>query len=225
VKRSFARDNALSLFFGALFLAALVGQLIAGHADFNHQQAAHQDPAISVWRYLTSSAFAVAVLENWQSEYLQFTLFIFATIWFVQRGSPESKEEGKEGLESDEDQQVGDHATPDSPKWARAGGWRTRVYSHSLLLVMLAIWLSSWAAQAVTGRVEYNSTQFDHHEAGLSLWQYLGTADFWERTFQNWQSEFLAVGSMAVLAIYLRERGSPESKPVGAPHEATGVEG
>jgi hypothetical protein len=223
--RSFVRDNGLSLFFGSLFLGALAGQLLVGHADFNHEQAAHQDPTVSLWRYATSSAFAVAVMENWQSEYLQFTLFILATIWFIQHGSPESKEPGKAGMESDAEQQVGAFAGRHAPSWAKAGGWRTRLYSHSLLLVMFAIWVGSWFAQAVTGRVEYNSEQFDHHEAGVSLWQYLSTPDFWERTLQNWQSEFLAVGSMAVLAIYLRERGSPESKPVGAPHEATGVEG
>jgi len=219
------RDNGLTIFFGLLFLGALVGQLLTGHADFNHEQVAHQDATISLWRYATSSVFMVAVMENWQSEYLQFTLFILATVWFIQRGSPESKEPGKEGRESDADQQVGEHAKPGSPKWARVGGLRTRIYSHSLLWVMFGIWVGSWFAQAVTGRVEYNAQQFDHHEAGLSLWQYLGTPDFWERTLQNWQSEFLAVGSMAVLAIYLRERGSPESKPVGAPHTATGVEG
>ena len=103
-------------------------------------------------------------MENWQSEYLQFTLFIFATVWFVQKGSPESKPLDQVGLESDEDQPLN--------------------------------WL-----------------------------QYIGSADFWESTLENWQSEFLAVGSMAVPAIYLRQRGSPESKPVGSPHEATGVEG
>jgi hypothetical protein len=89
---------------------------------------------------------------------------------------------------------------------------------------MTAIWLASWAASAVTGRVAYNAEQLDHHEAAVSLLQYIGSSDFWDRTLQNWQSEFLAVGSMAVLSIYLRQRGSPESKPVGAPHEATGIE-
>jgi hypothetical protein len=165
------------------------------------------------------------VLENWQSEYLQFTLYILGTIWLVQRGSPESKEPDKAGRESDEDQRLGRHADERSPRWARAGGLRTRLLSNSLLIVMGTIWLLSWFGQAVTGRVEYNAEQFDHQEAALGFLQYLGTSDFWNRTLQNWQSEFLAVGSMAVLSIYLRQRGSPESKPVGAPHEATGVEG
>jgi len=107
----------------------------------------------------------------------------------------------------------------------RARGLRLWIYSNSLVLVMAAIWLSSWFAQSVTGNNNYNGEQHAHGEPALGYWQFLGTAHFWEATLQNWQSEFLAVGSMAVLAIYLRQRGSPESKPVGAAHSATGTEG
>jgi hypothetical protein len=165
------------------------------------------------------------VMENWQSEYLQFTLFIFATVWFVQKGSPESKKVDEVGTESDEEQRIGEHARADSPKWARARGLKLFLYSYSLLIVMGTIWLGSWFAHSLTGWRAYNESQVDHDETTLGWLQYLGSADFWETTLQNWQSEFLAVGSMAVLAIYLRQRGSPESKPVGAPHEATGIEG
>jgi hypothetical protein len=223
--RRIVRDNGLTLAFTGIFLAALVAQALVGHNDFNHQQLAHQDDPVSLWRFVTSSAYWVDVTENWQSEYLQFSLFILLTVWLVQRGSPESKEIDKAGLESDEDQKVGEHADPSSPAWAKAGGLRTTIYSNSLIMVMTFFWLGSWFAQAVTGRIEYNATQLDHKEAALNLWQYAGSADFWNRTLQNWQSEFLAVGSMAIFAVYLRQRGSPESKPVGAPHEATGVEG
>ena len=223
--RRFLRENALGLFFGAIFLGTLVAQALVGHADFNHEQAAHMDDPVSLGRYLVSSAFMVDVLENWQSEYLQFTLYILATVWLLQRGSPESKELDKAGRESDEDQRIGSHADEDSPRWARVGGLRTRLYSNSLVLVMTAIWLASWLGQSVTGRVAYNAEQLDHHEAAVGWLEYLTKPDFWNRTLQNWQSEFLAVGSMAVLSIYLRQRGSPESKPVGAPHSATGVEG
>jgi hypothetical protein len=223
--RRFLRENGLGLFFGGIFLAALIGQAIVGHSNFNHEQLAHHDDPISLARYVTSSSYVADVLENWQSEYLQFTLYILATVWLLQRGSPESKEMGQAGGGSDEEQKVGEHADPQSPKWARVGGLRTRLYSNSLVIVMTTIWLLSWAGQWVAGRVDYNAEQLDHHEAALSAWQYLGSSDFWDRTLQNWQSEFLAVGSMAVLSIYLRQRGSPESKPVGAPHTATGVEG
>jgi hypothetical protein len=223
--RRFARENSLSLVFLGFFLAAVGGQAFAGWDEFNNEATAHSEATISFGRYLVSSSFGNALLENWQSEYLQFSLYILLTVWFLQRGSPESKELDKAGGESDSDQLVGEHARPDSPRWAKAGGLKTRLYSNSLLIVMGTIWLLSWFGQSVTGWSEFNSDQITHHEPTVNWLGYLGTANFWEATLQNWQSEFLAVGSMAVLSIYLRQRGSPESKPVGAAHDATGVEG
>jgi Domain of unknown function (DUF6766) len=223
--RRFLRQNSLSIVFLVLFLAALSGQAVAGHADFNEEQVRHGDPEMSLSRYLVSSDFGTAVMENWQSEYLQFTLLILLTVWLLQRGSPESKELDKAGRESDEDQLVGPHAKRSSPAWAKVDGVRRTVYENSLVLVMGTIWLGTWFAQSVTGLTQYNSERLDHHMDAVGWWHYLGKADFWEKTLQNWQSEFLAVGSMAILAVYLRQRGSPESKPVGAPHTATGAEG
>ena len=229
--RRFLREQSLSLAFGGLFLAALAGQAVAGWHDYNnlerwHAQMQHEAPQLlSFGRYLTSSSFAQAVTENWQSEYLQFTLFILLTVWLVQKGSPESKQVGEEGGESDEQQLVGEHAKPNSPRWARVGGWRTALYANSLVLVMALIWLWCWFAQSVSGWSENNADRIEHEQNPLSWAQYLGSADFWQTTLQNWQSEFLAVGSMAVLAIYLRQRGSPESKPVGCPHGVTSAEG
>jgi uncharacterized protein DUF6766 len=219
------RNHGLSLFFLAIFLAALAGQALTGQDSFNHGQVAQHGDPISLWRYVTSSSYWADVLENWQSEYLQFTLYIFVTVWLVQKGSPESKPVDKAGTESDKDQLVGEHARPSSPRWARVGGLRTRIYSNSLVLVMLTIWILSWFGQGVAGRIDYNAEQLGNHEAPVGFARYFTTSDFWDRTLQNWQSEFLAVGSMAVLSIFLRQRGSPESKPVGASHEATGVEG
>jgi hypothetical protein len=223
--RTFVRHNGLSIVFLGLFLGAIVMQAVAGHADFNEGQDQHGDAHVSFVRYVSSSDFATAVMENWQSEYLQFTLFIVLTVWLIQRGSPESKELGKEGVESDKDQKVGEHAEEESPRWAKHSGIRRTIYENSLVLVMVAIWVASWFAQSVTGVTEYNADRLDHHQATVSWAEYLTRSDFWEKTLQNWQSEFLAVGSMAILAVYLRQRGSPESKPVGAPHHATGVEG
>jgi hypothetical protein len=223
--RPFVRGNGLSLAFGVLFAGTLIGQAFVGHADFNAAQVAHDGEPISLWRYVRSSDFGVDVLENWQSEYLQFSLFILGTVWLIQRGSPESKEADAAGLESDSEQCVGAYATERSPAWARVAGWRRTLYSNSLLLVMGTIWLASWLGQSITGRVAFNAERFDHRQPALGWGQYVATPDFWNRTLQNWQSEFLAVGSMVVLAIYLRQRGSPESKPVGAPHDATGIEG
>jgi len=223
--RRFLKENSLSIVFLALFLAALVGQAIAGHADFNDNAVSHGHPTISLGRYVVSSDFGAAVMENWQSEYLQFTLFILLTVWLLQRGSPESKELDKAGRESDQSQKVGPYAQQNSPRWAKLGGIRRTLYENSLVLVMGTFWLGTWLAQSVTGTAQYNAEQLDHQQDPVGWSHYITTADFWESTLQNWQSEFLAVGSMAILAVYLRQRGSPESKPVGAPHGATGVEG
>jgi hypothetical protein len=220
------RDNSLSLVFLVLFLAALAGQSIAGHRLYNEDALAHGSETISYARYLVSSHFGQSVLENWQSEYLQFSLFILATIWLYQRGSNESKQAKDLGLESDEKQKLGGHAGPGAPRWARLpGGFRRWLFSNSLLLVMTVIFLGSWFGQSVTGWSEYNNEQRDHGEQAVSWAGYVTSADFWEDTLQNWQSEFLAVGSMAVFTIYLRQRGSPESKPVGSRHDETGAEG
>jgi hypothetical protein len=225
------RDHGLSLFFLTIFILSLAGQAIAGFHLYNEDEVEHaallgETPeTISFGRYLTSSHFAQAVTENWQSEYLQFALYAFATVWLIQRGSAESKEPGQEGRQSDEEQKVGRHAEPDSPRWARTGGWRTRVYENSLLLVVGVIWIWSWFAQSVSGWSEYNADQLEHEQPAVSWLGYVGGSDFWFTTLQNWQSEFLAVGSFAAFTIYLRQRGSPESKPVGAAHGDTAVEG
>lgn len=223
--RRFLRQNSLGLFFGGIFLAALVGQSFAGWASFNDTQTSEGLVTIGWVEYVTSSSFAADVAENWQSEYLQFLLYIWATVWFVQRGSPESKELRQAGPESDSDQRVGRFARPDSPTWAGVGGLRQVFFSHSLLIVMGAIFVGSWLAQSIAGVVAFNEQQLTSLQAPLSWGQYVVGADFWNRTLQNWQSEFLAVGSMAVLSIHLRERGSPESKPVGARDDDTGAEG
>jgi hypothetical protein len=223
--RAFLRNNSLSIVFLLLFVAALCGQAIAGHAAFNENADSEGDPRMSLARYVISSDFGSAVMENWQSEYLQFTLFILRTVWLLQRGSPESKQLDKAGRESDKDQKVGEHATARSPMWAKVAGLRRTLYENSLVLVMGLFWLGTWLAQSITGVAQYNADQLDDHQDPVSWSQYLGTGEFWDNTLQNWQSEFLAVGSMAILAVYLRQRGSPESKPVGAPHESTGIEG
>jgi Domain of unknown function (DUF6766) len=224
--KKFLRENSLSLFFLTIFVLALIGQAIAGHKLYDEEAIAHHEAPIGFWRYLTSSSFGQAVMENWQSEYLQFALFAMATVWLLQKGSPESKELDKAGTESDEEQKIGRHADGRSPLWARVGGMRTTIYSNSLIIVMALIFFASWFAQSVTGWTAYNQEQASHSDPRVSWLGYVGSAQFWESTLQNWQSEFLAVGSFAVLAVYLRQRGSPESKPVGAPTlDATGKEG
>ena len=225
------RNQSLAIFFGLLFLLALGGQSIAGYQSYNDDEKARAHLAreapetIDYPSYLTSPEFSRDVMENWQSEYLQFLLFILATIWLVQRGSPESKRPDESGTESDRDQKIGPYADPTSPLPARVGGLVTALYSNSLLILMGSIFLAAWFAQSLTGWPAYNEEQVSYGLPTVSWLSYLGTADFWSRTLQNWQSEFLAVGSMAVFAIYLRQRGSPESKQVGESHDSTGIEG
>jgi hypothetical protein len=223
--KAFVRDNALGLAFGVGFLLTLAGQSVAGLLDFNNQQLADGTDPVGYLDYVTSSAFAVDVAENWQSEYLQFLLYVFGTVWLFQRGSPESKPWHQLGRESDRDQLTGRHVTPGSPAWAKAGGWRTAVFSRSLGLLMGAIFLLCWIAQAVAGWAAYNSEQLAEREDPVSWVGYVGSADFWSRSLQNWQSELLAVGSFAVFTVFLRQRGSGESKPVGAEHAATATSG
>jgi membrane protein implicated in regulation of membrane protease activity len=217
----FLRDNGLTLAFLLLLLLSLVAQAFTGVTEFNQQQVVDGAQQVSLWQYVASSSFGVDVAENWQSEYLQFALYIVATVWLVQRGSSESKKLDEIGTQSDKEQLVGRHAESDSPAWARAGGLRTALYGRSLGGVMAFYFLMSLAAQSVAGRAAYNLGRLHQHEDPVTWLGYATSADFWNRTTQNWQSEFLAVASMAAFAIYLRQRGSPESKLVGASHEAT----
>jgi hypothetical protein len=223
--RRWLYEQSLSIFFLAIFLLAVIGQWIAGAKAHNAQQTAHGEPTVSYLDYLFSPAFGGDLLENWQSEFLQFTLFVLATVWFVQKGSNESKQLGEAGLESDQKQKVGGYADSNSPRWARVRGWRLALYENSLLIVMAFIFVGSWLGQSVSNWRQFNQEQIDHADEPVRWVAYLANPDFWNRTLQNWQSEFLAVGTMAVFTIYLRQRGSPESKPVGAAHETTAASG
>ena len=140
--KKFLSNSSLSLFFGLIFLISLAGQAFAGRAEYNEQRLADGLTPIGLSDYVASPHFAVDVAENWQSEYLQFTLFILLTVWLLQVGSPESKSLDKPGRESDKDQKLGKYVQQDSPAWAKAGGWRTALYSRSLGLVMAAIVLA-----------------------------------------------------------------------------------
>lgn len=218
------RDNALSIAFGALFVAALIGQSIVGYLQNGEELSQHDLPPVTFLHFITSSEFVVDVAENWQSEFLQFFLFIAATVWFVQRGSPESKKPGDEGVGTDRDQKVGGFAASDSPAWAKRNGLRRLIFSNSLLLLMGTIFLLSWFAQSLSGVVVMNADNAIHGQPAVTWLEYLGSSEFWNRTLQNWQSEFLAVGAMVAFSIFLRQRGSAESKPVGTPHHESAEE-
>ena len=217
----FVRENSLSLFFGLILVGSLLGQSFAGLHQFNAEAVTHDQSPYTWWRYVTSSEFGGDVMENWQSEFLQFTLYILTTVWLIQRGSSESKKPDDAGLMSDQSQFVGGYAKPESPKWAKAKDFRQKLYGNSLVLAMALCFFASWLCQSVTDWRAFNHEQRDHHETTIGWGEYWANADFWDRSLQNWQSEFLAVGAMAVFTIYLRQRGSPESKPVGASHDET----
>lgn len=223
--RRFARENGLSLFFGSLFLLTLGGQSIAGQHHLNAVQVAHGGQPVSWSHYIASPDFGGAVMENWQSEFLQFSLFIAATVWLVQKGSNESSRLEDVGPESDEQQKVGPYAPARGPLWAKTDDLRTRLYENSLLIVMTLIFFGTWFGQSLNNWRVFNHDQEDHAASPVSWGRYLLDPDFWEKTLQNWQSEFLAIGTMAVFTVYLRQRGSPESKPVGAPHDETASSG
>ncbi|WP_426187706.1 DUF6766 family protein [Microbacterium sp. TWP3-1-2b2] len=222
--RRFLRSSSLSLAFLVIFVVALVGQSIAGYIYNNEELSQHGQPPVTFTDFVTSSAFLVDVAENWQSEFLQFFLFILATIWLIQRGSPESKKLGDEGTGTDEEQLVGRHARGDSPGWAKVRGIRLWIYSNSLLMTMGTVFLFSWLAQSIAGHTVANQENAQHGVPPETWGDYIASADFWNRTLQNWQSEFLAVGAMVAFSIYLRQRGSSESKPVGMPHHVSSAE-
>ncbi len=218
------RENGLSLFFLVLFLLALGGQAVAGYFREAEELHEHGRSPADLVSFVFSPDFVVDVAENWQSEFLQFFLFIAATVWLVQRGSPESKKPGDEGLESDASQRVGAHAPTDAPSWAKAGGWRTALYGNSLLIMMGSAFVLSWLVQSLGGTIVAGEESAMHGLPSPTWVEYVLSADFWDRTLQNWQSEFLAVGTMVAFSIYLRQRGSAESKPVGTPHAVSAVE-
>jgi hypothetical protein len=225
VKR-FLRENSLSLFFAAIFVVALLAQSFAGQQAYNAAQATHGASEVSWTTYVASAHYWGNVMENWESEFLQFALFIGATIWLVQKGSNESKKLDEVGGESDQKQKLGGYAPDNAPALAKRGRDLLRkLYENSLVLAMVVIFLLSWFGQSLNNWRFENDDRREHGEQAIGWSTYVREADFWERTLQNWQSEFLAVGTMAAFTIYLRQRGSPESKPVGAPHDETAASG
>ena len=216
------RDNGLSIvMLGLFFLAFLMGQTITGHLEHNSEQREHGRAEITLSDYLTTPHFVEATMENWESEFLQMFLFVALTAVLFQRGSAESKDPDKEDA-SDRDPRASGHKK-DAPWPVRRGGAVLWIYERSLSLAFLVLFLIAFVLHAAGGARLYNEEQLDHGvREQLSTWEYLGTSRFWFESLQNWQSEFLAVGAMVVLSIWLRQRGSPESKPVDAPHAQTG---
>ena len=218
--RTILRDNSLSLVMFGLFGLCLLGHSLAGYAAYRDDQQAHQQSPLHYTAYVTSSHFWVSVCENWESEFLQMAAYVLATVFCFQRGSAESKDPDTRA-EVDEDPRQHQHE-PQAPGPVRKGGLALTLYAHSLSTALAVLFVVSFLGHATSGTRHYNAEQHGHDQASVSLLQYLGTSRFWFESFQNWQSEFLAVGTVVVLSIWLRERGSPESKPVHSAHAETG---
>ena len=216
------RRNGLSIVIGALFIALLVGQVFAGERQYNDEREKHGEPALALRAYLASGHFLEATAENWESEFLQMAAYVFFTVWLFQRGSAESKSLD-EPEEVDRDPRLARGKRLAEAPWpVRRGGVVLRLYEHSLSIALFLLFLASFAAHAVGGLRLHNAEALAHGEPLQTLSDYLSSAQFWFESLQNWQSEFLAILSMVVLSIFLRQRGSPESKPVDAPHSQTG---
>jgi hypothetical protein len=211
------REHSLSLTLFGAFLVFIALQSLFGWQVRNEELAQYGQDADSYLRYLTTGHFSEAVFENWESEFLQMGAYVWLTAFLVQKGSAESKAIE----ESDRPEDLPENAGPDSPTASRGHGAAQKLYRNSLTLALLGFFLLSMAGHLIGGTAEYNEQQMlESGEPPISAWQFLGTSDFWFQSMQNWQSEFLAVGALVVLSIYLRQHGSPESKPVTAPHAA-----
>jgi hypothetical protein len=219
--KRFVRDHSLAIVTLGMFLTIwLGGQVWAGHRTYNDEQRAHGEPTVSVAEYLTRAEFGEATFENWESEFLQMGVYVLLTAWLVQKGSAESKPpDGDPTLDEDPRRHRDD---PDAPWPVRHGGLALRIYENSLSIALLGLFLLAFLGHLVTGSRAFSAEQVAHGEAHVSAFGYLFRAQFWFESLQNWQSEFLAVGALVVLSVFLRQRGSPESKPVHAPHHETG---
>jgi hypothetical protein len=216
------RNNSLSIVFVSMFLVTwLLGQSISGWKVFNEEQRDHGQPEIGLAYYFTTPHFAEATTENWESEFLQMFLFVVLTAFLFQKGSAESKDpDGEEPVDKEPKQS---QKKQDAPWPVRKGGWVLALYKNSLGLSFLVLFLAAFWLHGMSGAREYNEEQSQHgNNDTVTALQYMTTSRFWFESFQNWQSEFLSVGAMVVLSIFLRQKGSPESKPVDAPHSETG---
>jgi hypothetical protein len=218
--RSWLRDNGLLLANGALFLLFLAGMTVTGWHVYNQDQLDHGAAAVGLLQYMGAGDYGEAVFENWESEFLQMGMYVVLTAVLIQRGSSESKPPD-EPAPQDADPRTAQR-DPGAPAPVRRGGWMLVLYEHSLSLMFFVLFAASITLHAITGSQAYSEEQVQHGGAAVSPWEYVGTSQFWFESFQNWQSEFLAVAVIVIGSVYLRQRGSAESKPVAAPHGETG---
>ena len=214
------KNNGLSIVLIALFVVSMVGQAVTGWWDRNQDAQEHQQAQIGFTDYLASGHFWEATGENWESEFLQMAAFVLLTVFLRQKGSAESK---RVDVVEDVDLDPRDYAdAPEAPGPVRRGGFILRLYENSLGLSFALLFIVSISIHAVGGRAEYSEEQQQHGQPVVTLAEYVASPRFWFESFQNWQSEFLSLAAMVIGTIYLRQRGSGESKPVFAGHSETG---
>jgi hypothetical protein len=215
------RDNGLLLACLGLFAIFFAGMIISGTATYNHEQQEHGSrEQVSVLKYLSTGDFVEATFENWESEFLQMGMYVVLTAFLYQRGSSESKPLNEPAPQDQDPREA--PANQSTPWPVRSGGWVLALYEHSLAIAFFVLFFASWALHAMGGAKAFNEEQLQHGEAAISVWRYVTTSQFWFESMQNWQSEFIAVAAIVGLSIFLRQRGSAESKPVAEPHAHTG---
>lgn len=217
--KRWVRDRGLFLANLLLFVVFFLGMTVNGYQVYNDDNAEHGAPPATVSEYLSSGDFMESTFENWESEFLQMASYVVLTIFLFQRGSSESKPPDKPAPEDQDPRTV--PLAPDTPWPVRRGGWVLTLYENSLALFFLVLFVASFVLHGVGGAAAYSADQIDHGLPGVTTLQYFGTAQFWFESFQNWQSEFLAVACIVGGSVYLRQRGSAESKPVAEGHHAT----
>lgn len=216
--KKFLRYNGLSITFFILFLVSIAGQVFTGLNEHNTELKEDGGQPVGVTEYLTSGHFLQATFENWESEFFQMSLFVIFSMFLFQKGSSESKDPDKE----EEVDREPDPKRKGAPWAVRKGGIILAIYRHSLCYALSLIFLLSFFMHWYGSRKDYNEEQLLKGLPTESAFQYLGNARFWFESFQNWQSEFLSVFAIIVLSVFLREKGSAQSKPVDAPNSETG---
>jgi len=218
--REWLRDHGLLIANLALFVIFFGGMIFSGVRVYNSEELQHGQHAVSLGGYLLSGAFYEAIFENWESEFLQMGMYVVLTAYLFQRGSSESKPIDEPAPQDEDPRKSADR--PGAPWPVRHGGWLLTAYEHSLAGLFFLLFFASVVGHAIGGAKDYSDEQLAHGGQAVTTLQYLGTSQFWFESFQNWQSEFLAVAVLVWASIYLRQRGSAESKPVAEPHGATG---
>jgi hypothetical protein len=216
--KKFFRNNGLSIAFLLLFLISLAAQFFTGYNYHNEERAEEGRSALTLIQYTASGHFIQATFENWESEFLQMALFIILTIFLRQKGSSESK---KIGEEEDVDREPASSAK-DAPWPVKKGGFVLSLYKHSLSIAFIILFLFSIVLHFYGSMKDENEQLVMKGLHAVTTAQYIRDSRFWFESFQNWQSEFLSVLSIVVLSIFLRQKGSPQSKPVDAADSQTG---